>query len=102
MSAAKIDAVEKLERLAEQARLAGQVPAHEALSAGVKLLAARLAHLDEQETLRDRMAMTIIQGVMAGQSLRCFGLHPSNYDTPAKVAQTAYRIADYMLEARKV
>ena len=51
--------------------------------------------------LRDYFAAKALEGVLSGDGLLWFNVHPDYYNTPKKLAGFAYRMADSMLKARK-
>lgn len=91
----RMDAILHLQLLARDARQAGRPIVADALERAATLAKRALERANAQETLRDRMAIAALPGVMAW---------PAEYlPNPghAAMAEAAYDIADAMMAARE-
>lgn len=86
----KAGIVARLENLASQASLAGRQREAEVLTQTANVVTARLAVAEAKETLRDRLAMAALSGLMS-----------QPWDSPPEVAERAYLMADAMMAARE-
>lgn len=86
----KAGIVARLEQLAESARLADRHREAQVLAQTAKAVTLRLANAEAKETLRDRLAMAALSGLLT-----------QPWDSPPEVAERAYLMADAMMAARE-
>ena len=94
MNATKINAVDRLEFYAVQARQAGKTDQASIFEAAAKMVRSAMERANAVETMRDRMAMQAMQG---------FNANPAFSETGhGTIAEMAYKQADAMIDAREV